>query len=487
MATTSTPLLSRIHAAGAGLSFTIAVVLALAANFIWANGHDQQRCIELVILGLALAVALVRGALARAAQALTPPQAVLCLTFLALGAASTVGAVSPGHALAEWSMFVLLGLASLVIAAEVAAAGTPGLYRLLPLLAAICALYSLRLLLAYGAALAAGAQLNFQTLAIGFSNARFLNHAQTALLPMLVLLARPPASRMTARLCFALVAFWWALIFVSEARATVLALLIGGGVAWLLLRRRAQRWLLTLAASALAGLLVYAVLFIALPLALGMSPLGTPDNILARSAADPASGRQFLWTRGLELIARHPLLGVGPQHFAHFGRDLQIGAHPHDWLFQVATEWGVPALLCLLALLLLGAHACKRTVDGIGTADTARHEVATAFIVALAAIVADGLFSGVLVMPQSQLAIALVFGMAIGWVRSQQPAPLAASTPRRAGRYLAPLLGVLALGIALAVIGPDLGRKWEGAPLDAQEQAHNPGMHWPRLWEAGYF
>lgn len=487
MATTSTPLLSRIHAAGAGLSFTIAVMVALAANFIWASGHDQQRCIELVILGLALAVALARGALSRAAQAFTPPQAVLCLTFLALGAASTVFSVSPGHALAEWSMFVLLGLASLVIAAEVAAAGTPGMYRLLPILAAICALYALRLLLAYGAALAAGVQLNFQTLAIGFSNARFLNHAQTALLPMLVLLARPRALRMPARLCFTLAAFWWALVFVSEARATVLALLIGAGVAWLLLRRRAQRWLLTLAASALAGLLVYAVLFIAVPLAFGMSPLGAPDNILARSAADPVSGRQFLWTRALALIVRHPLLGVGPQHFAHFGSDLQTGAHPHDWLFQIATEWGVPALLCLLALLLMGARALKDAMERIGPADAAQHDVAATLVAALAAILVDGLFSGVLVMPQSQLAIVLVFGMAIGWVRSLEPAPLAAATPRRPERYLAPLLGVLALGIALAVIGPDLGRKWEGAPLDAQEQAHNRGTHWPRLWEAGYF
>ena len=82
---------------------------------------------------------------------------------------------------------------------------------------------------------------------------------------------------------------------------------------------------------------------------------------------------------------------------------------------------------------------------------------------------------------------ALVFGMAIGWVRSLCPAPRPAAAPRGAGRYLGPLLGVLALGIALAVIGPDLGRKWEGAPLDAQEQAHNRGTLWPRLWAAGYF
>jgi O-antigen ligase len=482
----SHPSLSRLYVAGTGLRFSYAILLALAANFIWASGHDQQRCIELVVLCAALAWALASGRVTRAVQAVPAVPRALCLAFLALGAAASVGVVSPYHALAEWSMFALLGLAALVIAAEIAAAGTPGLFQLLQLLGLVCALYSLRVLLMFIAGMAARVQLDFHALAVGFSNARFLNHAQTALLPLLVLLTRPAVrTRIPAKVFFMVAAFWWSLIFVSEARATMLALLAGGAAALTLRRGAAKAWLLTMAATAMGGLVLYVVLYFALPWAFGMSALGAPDNLITRSAADPASGRQFLWKRAFELIVQHPLLGVGPQHFAHYGQDIYIGAHPHDWLFQIGAEWGVPALACLVAVLLLGTRALSAAAARIGAADLLRQHIATTFIVAITAIAVDGLFSGVLVMPQSQLAIALVAGMAIGWVRSLQAASLPVVTP--VTRCLSLLAGGLALAIAAAIIGPDLGRKWQDAPLDVGEQLHNPAARWPRLWGAGYF
>lgn len=479
---------STLRTATAGLRFSCAVLLALAANFIWADGHDQQRCIELAVLGMALAVALARGAVPRAIQALPASVRALCLAFLVLGAAASVGVVSPRHAWAEWSMFALLGLSAIVVAAEVAAAGTPGLVRLLQLLGLVCAAYSLRVLLVYGAAMTARVQVDFHALAVGFSNARFLNHTQTALLPLLVLLSRPAArTRVPARIFFAVAAFWWSLVFVSEARATVLALLVGAVVALALRRRSTSGWLMSMAASAAAGLLIYLALYIAVPLALGMHPLDMPANLIERSAADPASGRMFLWKRALALIAQHPLLGVGPQHFAHFGQDLQIGAHPHDWLLQITAEWGIPAWLCLVALLLLGARALVGAASRVPATEGLQQDIATTLIVAVTAFVVDGLFSGVLVMPQSQMAIALVVGVAIGWVRSRCPATPTRPVVEAATRYLGTLVGVLALVIVIVVVGPDMGRKWQGAPLDAREKAHNAVTHWPRLWEAGYF
>lgn len=482
----SHPSFSHLSAVGNGLRFSHAVVLALAANFIWASGHDQQRCIELVVLCAALAWALASGRIALAVQALPALPHILCLAFLVLGLAASANVVSPRHALAEWSMFALLGLAALVVATEVAATGAPGLTRLFQLLGLIGALYSLRVLLVYAASMAAQVQLDFHGLAVGFSNVRFLNHAQTALLPLLVLLALPVTrSQVSARACFLVAAFWWSLIFVSEARATVLALLAGGAVALALRRGAAKPWLLTMAATAAAGLVLYVVLYVALPWAFSLHALAAPDNLIARSAADPASGRQFLWKRAIELIVQHPLLGVGPQHFAHYGQDIYIGAHPHDWLFQIGVEWGMPALACVVAILMLGARGLTVAAATTGAAHFPQQHLATTFIVAITAIVVDALFSGVFVMPQSQLAIALVVGMAIGWVRSLQVKPLPAATLMT--RWLSLLVGGLALAIALVAIGPDLGRKWQGGPLNVREQLQNPATHWPRLWEAGYF
>lgn len=484
----STHILTRLRAAGTGLTFSCALLLTLAANFMWAEGHDQQRCIELAVLGLALLYALASGAVPRAIQAISLAPRLLCLGFLLLGAAASVNVVSPSHAGAEWSMFVLLGLSALVVAMEIAARSTPGLNWLLQVLGLVCLLYSLRVLLAYSAGMAAQVQLGFHALAPGFSNARFLNHTQTALLPLLILLSRQPAPVRVpwlGKVYFLVAAFWWALVFVTEGRATALALVVAGVVGLTLRRRAAKTWLMTMAATAAAGLMLYLILFIALPWALGMAPLGAPDNIIARSAADPASGRQFLWKRALELIVQHPLLGVGPQHFAHFGEIVYIGAHPHDWLFQIAAEWGIPALLCLVTILLLGARALVRAAATTAPADCAQQDIATALIVAIAAIVVDGLFSGVLVMPQSQMAIALVVGVAMGWVRSLQPAAVPAVT--LATRATGIVLSLLVIVLATAFIAPDAQRKWHGAPLNAREEAHNGRGFWPRLWSAGYF
>lgn len=486
----SNTIFTRLYTAGTGLTFSCAVLLALAANFLWAEGHDQQRCIELVVLSLALLYTLANGAVPRSIQAMSLPSRILCLGFLLLGAAASVKVVSPNYAWGEWAMFVLLGLTALAVAAEIAASGMPGLNQLLQVLGLVCLLYSLRVLLVYSAGMVVQVPLGFHALAPGFSNARFLNHTQTALLPLLVLSSRQPGPARApwlGKVYFVVAALWWALVFVTEGRATVLALLVAGIVALALRRRAAKSWLLAMAATAAAGLLLYLILFIVLPWALGMAPLGSPDNIIARSAADPASGRQFLWRRALELIAQHPWLGVGPQHFAHYGEIAYMGAHPHDWLLQIAVEWGIPALLCLLAILLLGARALARAAATVTPADRAQQDIATALIVAIAAIVVDALFSGVLVMPQSQIAIALAVGVVVGWVRLLQPVTVPAVTPIT--RSTVVVLGLLAVVLVAACIGPDVERKWQGAPLDARETAHNHNDRglWPRLWGAGYF
>jgi O-antigen ligase len=466
--------------------YSYVLLLAIALNFLWADGHDQQRCIELAVLAIGLIGTLVTGQLARALQAVPLALRGAGLAFLALGACASVGTVSPPHALSEWSMFVMLGLSAIVVADEFASGDAAGRYRLLQLIGAVCGLYSLRVLLVYAAALAAHTQIEFQDLSAGFSNIRFFNHAQTALLPLLVLLvaAGAPAS-WTRRMAFIVAAYWWSLVFFTESRATMLALAAGAGAAWVLRGRQARPLLAALAATALAGAVLYLLLYFVIPVAAGLDAYGLSGHMLGRSASDPISGRQFLWKRAAELIVRHPVLGAGPQHFAHYGADLHTGAHPHDWLLQIAAEWGLPALLCVLFLLGAGARGLRRAGTTVGAGEVAGQALCAACIVAVAGVVVDSLFSGVLVMPQSQLSVALVFGIAVGWTRSRYPAAVAGASV--ATRIAGAVLALSAVCILALVAGPDAARKWDGGPLTAQEQAHNPGTQWPRLWQAGYF
>jgi putative inorganic carbon (HCO3(-)) transporter len=273
---------------------------------------------------------------------------------------------------------------------------------------------------------------------------------------------------------------------VDEARATILALGVACTATAVLRRSHAAGFLRMMAFSALAGAAIYLLAFILLPILLGMPSVGAPLNVLQRTAADPSSGRTLLWKLALELIRAHPWLGIGPQHFAHDGVKLYIGAHPHDWLLQVGVEWGVPALLCLLGVFALGARALVRSSAQIAAADVPGQQMLTVFLVACSAICVDGLFSGVLVMPQSQLAIALVAGCASGWVRSLDGGTARPSAPAPV-RHAGMVLAAVALCGLVWSLTPDIVRHARGEPLTPAEQAANAGTHWPRLWEAGYF
>lgn len=462
------------------------VIAAMAAGFLWSSGHDDQRCVELGLLALLAAFIVTRRDAADTIAGMNPV-ARLCLgAFFAIGAVSTLNAWSPTHAIYEWSMLLLLLLAAASLAAGLGRAGGSGLLAVLQCAGAAGALYSLRVVLLYAASLSAGHQLDMQELGVGFSNIRFFNHVQTVLLPLVVLIHLQAPKRSVLRWAwFALAAFWWALLFVSEARASILALSAGCVMALVVRRAHARSFLKAMALAALAGGIVYVLGFILLPMLAGLRPFDAASNVLQRTAADPTSRRSLLWLLSFDLIAAHPMLGVGPQHFAHYGASLGWGAHPHNFVLQIGAEWGLPALLCLLGAIGLGMRGLVRSGARIAASDQDGQQILAVLLATGAAILVDGLFSGVVVMPGSQMAIVLYLGWAAGWVRSlsNATAPGSAGTLRWliAGLALAAAAG-LAVAVAPGVVGHALHE-----PLTPAELAVNPKTHWPRLWVAGYF
>jgi len=117
------------------------------------------------------------------------------------------------------------------------------------------------------------------------------------------------------------------------------------------------------------------------------------------------TSREVLWELSWNAIAQHPLLGLGPMHFATLKS--HVGAHPHNWAMQVASEWGLPALVVLLYALTRVAKRLRRAhVSGQG--------FSTEAALAIAVAVVYGLVDGNLVMPVSQTATALALGLALG-------------------------------------------------------------------------
>jgi putative inorganic carbon (HCO3(-)) transporter len=470
-----------------GVQAVLLVIAAIAANFLWASGHDDQRCIEIVLLAL-LVPAMLAGEGMAGQLAWMRPASRRCLgAFFVLGAVSALGALSLRHAVYEWSIMLLLAMTAALLAAGLARAGASGLQMVLRCVVAVGMLHVMRIGLMYAAALASGVQTDMHALAVGFSNARFFNHAQTVLLPLIVLLfLQAPKGSLWRPASFLLATCWWAFMFLSEARASVLALGAGSVFAFALRRHRAASFLKAMLLTALAGALVYGLVFVLLPVLLGLPSFSAAASLMQRTAADPSSGRTLLWKLALQLAAAHPWLGIGPHHFAHEGVKLGYGAHPHNWLLQIGVEWGIPALLCLLGAVLLGARTLVRSGKRIAESDMHNQQILVAFLAACAATCVDGLFSGVLVMPQSQLSVMLVVACAAGWVRSLDGGELDA-VPSPPLRFLAVGLVALALcGLAWSVAS-DFMRHANGAALLPAEQAMNYKGNWPRLWEAGYF
>lgn len=478
VARTSTP--------GHGFRQPFAILLcgAVWANFIIVAGHDRQRSLEIVVLLFAAALMLIRrGSVLD--QAFAGPAGKMLGAFFILGAVSSATAFAPHLACFEVSVFFLLYLFASMVGNEIAHRGLGALTFIPQAIAATGALYVFKFFVAYLGALSLGNALALDDFTPGFSNIRFFNHTQTATLPLLILLCcLTPRTAKLRWLWFAVTTYWWMALFATMGRGTLMGMLVSCALV-AALGRAAIPYLKQVAWTAAAGLLAYFLLLVLVPALAGGEGMSAFSAAAERTAADPASGRMFLWRRAASLIAQHPFLGVGPMHFAHNAGDLQIGAHPHDWLMQIGSEWGLPALACLLAALVQAVRALWRAGRAIPREDKTHQTIFTAVLAGVIAILTDGLVSGLFVMPQSQLAITLFLGYALGWYRTMAPRTLPAQSGRMA--RLAGLFVIVAAMGGIAGVWPDMMARLTGQPLTATQQAANSGVHWPRLWETGYF
>jgi O-antigen ligase len=471
------------------MPFTCAALGLALLNFLQPGMHDEQRAFQILFL-LAFAVLVAPGARAAALGTLATPQVRALLGgFFLLGCVSALAAYAPRYAFYEVASFFLLLVLGLCIAFEVAQDAAARSLWLLQALGIVCLVYMLRILTVYALALVTHSPTDALGLTPGFSNYRFFNHVQTVTLPLLValFLLTPGTSRMRWA-WFLLASFWWAMIGLTAARGTLLGELAGCAAILMLRRRQCMRFAQWMAATVLAGAALYLVLFVLLPALAGTGPIGEFSNVVGRTVANPASGRERLWRKSFELIAAYPWRGVGPLHFAHHAVDVRTGAHPHNWALQVAVEWGLPALACLVAAIAAGARGLVRA----GRVNVAAGEQDQLLFAALAmtgvAILVDGLLSGLLVMPQSQLFIAIYLGCAIGWSTSMRPSATPARRVAGAARLIAPVLVAAAALCLAAVAWPELGARLRHEPLAKHAADINDTTTlWPRLWQDGYF
>jgi len=451
--------------------------------------HDNQRIVEVVCASLS-GITVIAGLFRSNLILRSCNNRVICLltAFFLLGLASGIRAYSPRYAFFEWANFLLIFGASCLIAFEIAANGDAMLDQILRLCGLGCAFYIFVAIIVYVVLINAGGQPSNAVFIPGFDNYRFFNHVQTITLPLLGLWTCRSGVGKQKTFAVGVTSIWWTLLFVSAGRGTFIGLLAGICVTWFYLRKDALPWCRVMLRSALIGSGAYLAFYVLIPLSLGLQPFGFLFIVVERTMGDPGSGRWHLWTRAWEIMLAHPWLGAGPLHFAHFGRDIQNGAHPHNWVLQIACEWGIPALLCLVIAIALGLKRLLSVRQYLDPTDVKNHLTLAAWLTIGVAILVDGLVSGLIVMPTSQLWIALYIGCAWGWTVSMTPATqttilrLPMTVRIGGGAILLTSIYFLANGL-----WPEIRNLPAYEEQTLQKDLYPNPAFWPRIWLGGYF
>ncbi len=339
-----------------------------------------------------------------------PPSARWGLSAVfGLGVLSSALAPVPSNGLLEVGHFVLLFALAGVVAVAIRQNLKKTEWFILGSVVVSALLYAVHFAVRYGGALV------FPELEVGqetigvFANIRFFNQYQTWTLPILVggVIALPKQWRVARGIVFALAALWWTLVFASNVRGTVLAMAVGTVGAWLLFGSRARRWIAVQVVSMAAGGVLYFFLFY-------IGGEATPQ-VAERLKDVGEGGRPHFWMKCLEMAWMNPWLGVGPMHYAWPPNNFASLAHPHSAFFQWLAEWGVPSTTIMSSLAVWGGWSwMKQERDASAGDEDLLPEVGVALVASVLAGASHAMVSGLIVMPVSQVLLAIVGGWAWG-------------------------------------------------------------------------
>jgi O-antigen ligase len=430
--------------------------------------HNEQRAAQIALLVLTAAVYVVLCLSAPPDNSRLlwsfPP---LLLAFLGIGVISALLAPLRLEALAEVGLIVLLAALTLFTARVVAR--NPALaLRLAQWFALLCAsAYVMGVATRLLAATNLERPIDLDVWILGYANPRFPSALHTLLIPLLAVTILDGREAKLIRLgASVMLPLLWAInvglgtrgIWFAYALALPALFLIVG---W----RNTSRLAGVIVAAAVAGVATYYAL---------LAAYSTFVNVASATHAPPLNltltSREVLWQLSRDAIRASPWLGIGPMHFAALGSP--VGAHPHNWVLQIASEWGPPALLiaffCGIQLLRV---LCRTEADAS----------LSAVLLSVVSALMLGLVDGNLVMPVSQSATALVLGLLLGLVRI-------GSLARRSrfGSARTMLTAFLCTSSA-SILGAYVQDSWPDQERSVSEFRKLNPTAWlvPRFWEQG--
>lgn len=448
------------------------IMIAPTLGFQWIGSwHNEQRASQIALLLWTAAAYLFIGFESRrAGTANAWGFPVWLVVILAIGVLSSITTKFPHAALTEVGWFALLATTALLVAQVVSS--DPESYARWACRFALlfCTAYVLGVATRYLAAYNLGRAIDLDVLILGYANPRFPSALLALLMPLVASTVVDRAEPTWLRSAAAVVlSFIWAINLGLGTRAVWFAYLFALPATVVLLGwRQIARLAVVVGLSAAAGAVLYFLLLKTGPVAAGFgSTVPSPTDNLST-----LTSREILWQMSWAAIQAAPVLGIGPMQFASL--DNAIGAHPHNWVLQLASEWGLVALVVLLAALMRWLFEISRAVRM--TYSIAPPGALLALLVALA----YGLLDGLLVMPVSQSAAVLAIGLTLGTIRGR---PGLHSRTNSASRFLTVVLISCSIPV---ILGFSISSFEEQEQSTSYFRNRHPGA-WlvPRFWEQG--
>jgi O-antigen ligase len=379
----------------------------------------------------------------------------------------------PSWALLEFALLVVCCAIASAFAVERRLQGDSFDKTMIIFIVLLCLMKCTGFLVSTAAAFSSGAQtLDTDLLLDSFSNKRFYGQFQTLTLPLLAIpLLLTGVKRSAKALVFGMLACWWMIAVCGGTRGTWLGMAVAA-VALALCGRHGRRSIAWQALGLASGILLFWLLFSVLPDYLGIEIANFASDRLTASL----SGREIIWHQAWDMIRQRPLLGVGPMHFANTYNP--VAAHPHQAILQWASEWGIPSALLVGGLVLRGLFATLRLIRRNGLSSNPVDLIRICLFASLIGALTQSMVDGVIVMPYSQLWLAIVTGWLIGIHEH-------ANVPRRLtfgaeGAWLILLVAaVMFMAYAVARDAPHLEEREDQFALDFG------GRFQPRFWMQG--
>lgn len=251
-------------------------------------------------------------------------------------------------------------------------------------------LYYFQFFVGFFSGIFSGTSIEREVLVHHFSNIRFLNHLQVLFFPFIFFLSIQSRQRLIRLLALIISVLTISILLFLSARAALGCLLIAAFIIFTFskhYRVYVTRFFLVL----FIGLVVYFLCLKGLPLWWNgdVAPIKVNLN---------SSGRWDMWLESFDLLKDNWLFGVGSLHYSlvsthGFG-------HPHNLIIQIGLEYGVIILL-LFAFVI--TKLCLAIYKKLSNSDSNTIISCFPFIWSVLAIAGVSMFSGVWVIPLTQL------------------------------------------------------------------------------------